>query len=180
MTIPHQHTDPTDSTFTCCMTAMPWPMKAEDRTCPECGTVWKREPVDIGAGARIKACPCRAPRHLRPDGGRRHVLRALRGAARVRQPPAVGSRRRPHGQRREPGPVGCVRRRCWLNHIEQAMSQVPDPEPAGTGSPALCATGMVTVPRDDLRLAVSALRDLAAHGAEPLGDFAGSRRAREG
>jgi hypothetical protein len=32
---------------------------------------------------------------------------------------------------------------------------------------------MVTVPQDDLRLAVSALRDLAAHGAEPLGDFAG-------
>jgi hypothetical protein len=37
--------------------------------------------------------------------------------------------------------------------------------------------GMVTVPRDDLRLAVSALRDLAARGAEPLGDFAGRLEA---
>lgn len=33
--------------------------------------------------------------------------------------------------------------------------------------------GMVTVPRDDLRLAVSALQDLSAHAAEPLGEFAG-------
>jgi hypothetical protein len=32
---------------------------------------------------------------------------------------------------------------------------------------------MVTVPRDDLRMAVSALRDLSAHTAEPLGEFAG-------
>jgi hypothetical protein len=40
-------------------------------------------------------------------------------------------------------------------------------------SPAHSGPGMVTVPQDDLRLAVSALRDLAAHGAEPLGDFAG-------
>jgi len=39
---------------------------------------------------------------------------------------------------------------------------------ARAGSPA----EMVTASRDDLRLAVSALRDLAAHGAEPLGDFA--------
>jgi hypothetical protein len=40
-------------------------------------------------------------------------------------------------------------------------------------SPAHSGTRTVTVPRDDLRLAMSALRDLAAHGAEPLGDFAG-------
>lgn len=50
-----------------------------------------------------------------------------------------------------------------LDRIEQAMSQVPDPE----------AAALVPVQRDDLRLAVSALRDLAAHGQEPLGDFAG-------
>jgi hypothetical protein len=45
----------TGDTFTCCTTPMPWPTRAEDRTCPECGAVWEREPVDLGAGARIKA-----------------------------------------------------------------------------------------------------------------------------
>jgi hypothetical protein len=34
------------------------------------------------------------------------------------------------------------------------------------------AAGLALVARDDLRLAVSALRDLAGHAAEPLGDFA--------
>lgn len=43
--------------FVCCDTRMAWPAKTEDRTCPECGTVWEREPVDIGAGARIKSQP---------------------------------------------------------------------------------------------------------------------------
>jgi hypothetical protein len=61
MTIPHQPTDQTATTFTCCTTAMPWPAKAEDRTCPECGTVWEREPVDIGAGPRIKAARAARP-----------------------------------------------------------------------------------------------------------------------
>jgi hypothetical protein len=34
------------------------------------------------------------------------------------------------------------------------------------------AAGLVLVVREDLRLAVSALRDLAGHASEPLGDFA--------
>jgi hypothetical protein len=42
-------------TFTCCETPLPWPDKGEDRRCPECGTVWEHDGVDIGAGARIKA-----------------------------------------------------------------------------------------------------------------------------
>jgi hypothetical protein len=58
-----------------------------------------------------------------------------------------------------------------LDRVEQAMSQIPDPGPAI--GPAHSSLAMVTVPRDDLRLAVSALRDLAAHASEPLGDFAG-------
>ena len=41
-------------TFTCCNTAIPWPTGTEDRTCPDCGTVWEREPVDLGAGVWIK------------------------------------------------------------------------------------------------------------------------------
>ena len=42
-------------TFTCCETPLPWPMRTEDRTCPECGTVWEHDGVDLGAGARIKS-----------------------------------------------------------------------------------------------------------------------------
>jgi hypothetical protein len=42
-------------TFACCSTPMLWPTRTEDRTCPDCGTVWERELVDLGAGARIKA-----------------------------------------------------------------------------------------------------------------------------
>jgi hypothetical protein len=45
------------STFTCCDTPMPWPVKGHDQTCPDCGTAWEREPVDLGAGARIKYQP---------------------------------------------------------------------------------------------------------------------------
>src|SRR5215472_14561699 len=41
-------------TLTCCQTAMPWPTRQQDQTCKDCGLVWEREPVDIGAGARIK------------------------------------------------------------------------------------------------------------------------------
>jgi hypothetical protein len=48
-------------TFTCCETALPWPTKTEDRTCPECKTVWEREPADLGAGARIKHSPYAEP-----------------------------------------------------------------------------------------------------------------------
>jgi hypothetical protein len=50
---PRPEADP-DTSFTCCATPMPWPTRTEDRTCPECGTVWEREPIDLGAGARIK------------------------------------------------------------------------------------------------------------------------------
>jgi hypothetical protein len=162
MTIPHDHTDQTESTFTCCTTLMPWPTKAEDRTCPECRTVWEREPVDIGAGARIKA-----DREARPvtfdlmaaDDTYFVLTEALREFA---------SRQRWEA---EDDPTGNAESRVrWANsaeglldRIEHAMSQVPDAA-AGT---------LVTVQRDDLRLAVTALRDLAAHGAEPLGDFAG-------
>ena len=46
-----------DETFTCCETPMSWPARTEDRTCPECGTVWERDGVDLGAGARIKPEP---------------------------------------------------------------------------------------------------------------------------
>jgi hypothetical protein len=41
-------------TFACCEAAMPWPIRQQDQTCKDCGLVWEREPVDIGAGARIK------------------------------------------------------------------------------------------------------------------------------
>lgn len=41
-------------TFTCCETPLPSPSRTEDRTCPECGTVWEHDGVDLGAGARIK------------------------------------------------------------------------------------------------------------------------------
>jgi hypothetical protein len=41
-------------TFTCCETPIPWPSRQQDEACPDCGTVWEREPVDLGAGARIK------------------------------------------------------------------------------------------------------------------------------
>jgi hypothetical protein len=57
----------TGDTFTCCTTPMPWPTRAEDRTCPECGAVWEREPVDLGAGARIKTP---ATDYRCPDCGR--------------------------------------------------------------------------------------------------------------
>jgi hypothetical protein len=53
-------------TFTCCSTPMPWPTKTEDRTCPDCGTVWEREPVDLGAGARIKAAAAGDHEFARP------------------------------------------------------------------------------------------------------------------
>jgi hypothetical protein len=52
--ITKNETDPAPDTFKCCDTPMPWPTKTEDRICAECGTTWEREPVDIGAGARIK------------------------------------------------------------------------------------------------------------------------------
>jgi hypothetical protein len=54
-------------TFTCCETPLPWPVRAEDRTCPECGTVWEHDGVDLGAGARIK-CQAGAPAFGRPLG----------------------------------------------------------------------------------------------------------------
>lgn len=41
-------------TFTCCETPIPWPTKQQDQVCPDCGLVWEREPVTIGAGAQIK------------------------------------------------------------------------------------------------------------------------------
>ena len=49
---------PAADTFTCCTTPMPWPARDQDRTCPDCGTIWEREQVDIGAGARIKSAGC--------------------------------------------------------------------------------------------------------------------------
>jgi hypothetical protein len=62
---------PTDArpgeTFTCCETPLPWPMRTEDRTCPECGTVWEHDGVDLGAGARIKS-QAGAPAAGRPVG----------------------------------------------------------------------------------------------------------------
>lgn len=51
-------------TFTCCETPMPWPARTEDRTCPECGTVWEHDGAGLGAGARIK--PEGAPAAGRP------------------------------------------------------------------------------------------------------------------
>jgi len=39
----------------CCVTPLPWPTAQQDQTCPDCGTVWEREPVSLGAGTRIKA-----------------------------------------------------------------------------------------------------------------------------
>ena len=55
------------------------------------------------------------------------------------------------------------------------MFDVTESREAATGDAeaGAAATGSATVQREDLRLAVSALRDLAEHGAEPLGDFAG-------
>ena len=50
-------------TFTCCETPMPWPDKGHDRTCADCGAVWEREPIDLGAGAQIKE-----PAPYFPDG----------------------------------------------------------------------------------------------------------------
>ena len=44
-------------TFTCCETPLPWPTRTEDRTCPECGTAWEHDGIDLGAGARIKPGP---------------------------------------------------------------------------------------------------------------------------
>jgi len=41
-------------TFTCCETPVPWPTAQQDEECPECGLTWEREPVTMGAGARIK------------------------------------------------------------------------------------------------------------------------------
>ena len=49
---------PAVDTFTCRTTPMPWPTRDQDRTCPDCGTIWEREPVDIGTGARIKSAGC--------------------------------------------------------------------------------------------------------------------------
>jgi hypothetical protein len=46
-----------ETTFTCCTAPMPWPTAQQDQSCPECGTVWEREPVSLGAGARIKTVP---------------------------------------------------------------------------------------------------------------------------
>ena len=44
--------------FTCdCGTRLAWPSKAEDVTCPSCGTVWEHDGVDLGGGARIKQQP---------------------------------------------------------------------------------------------------------------------------
>jgi len=62
-------------TFTCCETPMPWPTGSQDRVCPECGTVWEHDGIDLGAGARIK------PEAAQPDetlgaqlAGRAHCL----------------------------------------------------------------------------------------------------------
>ena len=54
----HEEPGPAAGTFTCCTTPMPWPARDQDRTCPDCGTIWEREPIDIGAGARIKSAGC--------------------------------------------------------------------------------------------------------------------------
>jgi hypothetical protein len=64
-------------TFTCCETPMPWPARTEDRICPEYGTVWEHDGVDLGAGARIK--PQDAPAASRPTGS--FELNARRTAA---------------------------------------------------------------------------------------------------
>ena len=63
-------------TFTCCETPLAWPTRTEDRTCPECGTVWEHDGVDLGAGARIKPVP--APQEAGPTG--HHVVAADRRA----------------------------------------------------------------------------------------------------
>jgi hypothetical protein len=61
-----------------------------------------------------------------------------------------------------------------LDRIEDAFSARPRSEhPKGATSPEATDVQMVTVARADLRLAMSALRDLAAHGMEPLGEYAG-------
>lgn len=44
--------------FPCdCGRPIPWPTRAEDRGCPDCGTVWEHDGIDLGAGARIKSSP---------------------------------------------------------------------------------------------------------------------------
>jgi hypothetical protein len=68
-----------DETFTCCETPLPWPTRAEDRTCPECGTVWEHDGVDLGAGARIK--PQDAPAISRPAGSFKLNARRIAAAA---------------------------------------------------------------------------------------------------
>ena len=139
MTIPHQHTEQTDRTFTCCTTAMPWPTKTEDRTCPDCGTVWHASPSTSA---------------LAPDQGQQHsrtvtfdlmadddtyfvLTAALRDFA---------SRQRWEA---EDDATGNAQSRIrWaecaedtLDRIEQAMNRVPDAEPAG--QPGAPPTGMV-------------------------------------
>jgi hypothetical protein len=42
------------STFSCCETPVLWPAEGQTVTCPDCRSEWEREPVDIGAGARLK------------------------------------------------------------------------------------------------------------------------------
>jgi len=79
-------------------------------------------------------------------------------------------------------------RRRWAEHaesmldrIEDAFSVTPRPgHPQATLSPEHADAQTVTVSRDDLRLAMGALRDLAAHGMEPLGQYAGRLTAAAG
>jgi hypothetical protein len=40
-----------------CGRRRPWPSRTEDVTCPDCGTVWEHDGVDLGSGARIKQQP---------------------------------------------------------------------------------------------------------------------------
>lgn len=40
--------------FQCCDTEVPWPEKGTTSDCPECGTVWEHDGVDLGGGARIR------------------------------------------------------------------------------------------------------------------------------
>ena len=130
MTIPHQHTDQTGSTFTCCATAMPWPTKAKARTCPECGTVWEREPVDIGAGARIKAARAARPVTfdvMAADDTYFVLTEALREFASRQRWEAEDE---PRGNA-ESRVRWAERTEVLLDRIEQAMNQVPDPSRPG-------------------------------------------------
>jgi hypothetical protein len=44
--------------FSCdCGRRLPWPARVQDETCPDCGTVWEHDGVDLGGGARIKQQP---------------------------------------------------------------------------------------------------------------------------